>query len=248
MSKKTEQIINLKLLTLVSLSSLLLFTPVTLAGFKPTNRKPASDYSRSAGKRGCPNEPNATIPLTLLAPQTYIGFTASLRPTFVGFVSNSQQVEFRVFEFISDNRVQQIGNEAIKDAKSGIFTISLPEKYPDLSVGKKYLWQLTINCSENNTNIVEAAEFMVVETPSTLKNVLSTTSDDLQKAHVYAEAGLWYESLAEAVQLKNDGKLGKLGSTLVNNVAEYESPRIKDKEFVVRERIQNLQTIATQQQ
>lgn len=248
MSKIVRQTINSRLLTIISLSLSLFFTPIALAGFKPTNRKPASDYSRSGGKRGCPEELNAKpkIPLTLLAPQTYVGYTSSLRPTFVGFVSSPQKVKLKIFEFISDDRVQQIGDETIQNVKTEIFQITLPEKYPDLTLGKKYLWQLTLSCPK--IDIVERAEFIVAKIPSSLNNELSTTRNSWQKANIYAKEGFWYDALAEALQLANDGKLGKLGSTLVTSFAEYELPRPKEAEGVVKERIQNLQMIATQQQ
>lgn len=232
--------------TIASLSLLIFFLPIAVAGFTPTNRKPASDYSRSAGKRGCPDESNQRIPLTLLAPQTYVGYTASVRPTFVAFISSSQEVEFRIFEFISDNTVNQISDAITKDINPGVFQISLPKEYPDLIVGKKYLWQLAINCSGGKR--VEAAEFIVVEIPPTFNTKLSATSTSMQKADIYSKESLWYEALAEALKLANEGKLGKLGSTLVKNVAESELPRPREKEDVVKTRIQHLQTIAIQEQ
>ncbi|WP_242051529.1 DUF928 domain-containing protein [Nostoc sp. FACHB-280] len=220
--------------------------PVAIAGFTPTNRKPASDYSRSAGKRGCPNESTQDIPLTLLAPQSTVGYTTSLRPTFVGFISSPQKVEFRIFEFSLDNTVTQIGDAIIKDIQPGVFQISLPEQYPNLIVGKKYLWQLAISCS--GVQKVEAAEFMIVEISSKIKTELSTISDAFKKSNIYAEEGLWYEALTEALKLANYKKLGNLGSNLIQDLAKYESPRARDKEELFKKRIKYLQTIAIQEQ
>ena len=42
------------------------------AEYKPKNRKAASGYSRGGGSRGCPG---SDIPLTLLAPKTFVGKT-----------------------------------------------------------------------------------------------------------------------------------------------------------------------------
>ncbi|MCC5637843.1 DUF928 domain-containing protein [Nostoc sp. CHAB 5844] len=238
--------LDVSLIAIASLSLLLFFMPVAIAAFKPTNRQPASDYSRSAGKRGCPNQSSQGIPLTLLAPQTYVGYTTSLRPTFVGFISNPQKVELRIFEFSSDNKVTQIGNTITKEVKSGIFKIPLPEENPDLIVGKKYLWLLAIDCS--GSKIFEAAEFVVTEISSTLKSKLLRTNDSSQKVDIYAEESLWYEALTEALKLTNPGKLGKIGATLVKDLAEYESPRPQDKEDAVKKRVQNLQAIAIQDQ
>jgi hypothetical protein len=246
MLKSFQPKINLKLLTPLSLSCLLLFTPATLAAFKQTNRKPASDYSRSAGKRGCPGEANTTIPLTLLAPQTYVGHTASSRPTFAGFVSTPLKVELRIFELIPNKRPHQIAETVKQDVKQGIFQISFPDAYPNLTVGKTYLWQLSITC--RGAKINESAEFTVVEIPSTLKMKLSTTNNRLEKANLYAEEGFWYDALAEALQLVNPIKLGKLGARLVNNLIEYEVARDEREKLDVPKRVEDLQKIAIQEQ
>lgn len=233
---------NHTFITTLTLGLSLLLTPVAIAGFAPKNRIPASDYTRSAGRRGCPGD---TIPLTVLAPQTYIGYTASLRPTFVGFVSIPQTVKFRIFELIPDNKPQQLGEAIQKNVTPGIFQISLPESTSDLTVGKKYVWQLTIKCRRTHTH--QEAEFVVVEMPSTVESKLSTTPDGWQKANIYAQADLWYEALAEALKSANNGKLGDFGSTLVKDLAEYESTIPKEQQTSVEKRVQYLKTIAIQE-
>ncbi|BCL39516.1 DUF928 domain-containing protein [Nostoc sp. MS1] len=232
--------------TIIILCLLLFFTSIAVADFKPTNRKPASDYSRSGGRRGCETESIATIPLTLLAPQTYVGYTASLRPTFTGYVSSPQKVELRIFELIANEDPKPIGNEVLADVKAGIFQINYPDKYPNLTVGKTYLWQLSRTCLE--VKIDESAEFIVAEIPSTIKNKLLTTNNKLEKANLYAEEGFWYEAVTEALQLTNNLKLGKLGTNLVKDFAKYESARDQREEVAVKERVKYLQQIAIQEQ
>jgi hypothetical protein len=244
--QKYKLTISTRLLAIISLCLLLFFTSIALADFKPINRKPAGDYSRSGGRRGCELESSATIPLTLLAPQTYIGYTSSLRPTFTGYVSSSQKVELRIFELISNENPKPIGKEFVKDVQPGIFQISFPEAYPNLNVGKTYLWQLSTTCLE--VKIDESAEFIVAEIPSTLKKKLSTTSSKLDKVNLYAEEGFWYDALSEAFQLTNTVKLGKLGSSLVSDFAKYELARDVKEEVAVKERVQYLQKIAVQEQ
>lgn len=234
--------LNHSLLTTVTLSLSLFLIPAAIAGFAPKNRTPASDYTRSAGRRGCPGE---RIPLTLLAPQTYVAYTASSRPTFVGFVSSPQTVNFRIFELIPDQKPQQLGAAINQDVQPGIFQISLPKNTADLTVGKKYFWQLSIKC--RGIDVRQAAEFVVIEMPSTVKSKLPNISDHLAKATIYAKADLWYEALAEALKTANNGKLGEFASTLIKNFAEYESPRPREQEIIVKRRVENLQTIAIQE-
>ncbi|BAY37903.1 hypothetical protein NIES2111_22440 [Nostoc sp. NIES-2111] len=244
--QKYKLTINNHLFTIISLCLLLFFTSIALADFKPINRKPAGDYSRSGGRRGCEIESSAKIPLTLLAPQTYVGYTASLRPTFTGYVSSSQKLELRIFELIPNQDPKPIGKEFVKDVQPGIFQISFPEEYPNLTVGKTYLWQLSRTCLE--VRIDESAELIVAEIPSTLEKKLSATSSKLEKVNLYAEGGFWYDALSEALQLANTKKLGKRGTSLVRDFAKYELARDEKEEVAVKERVQYLQKIAVQEQ
>ncbi|MBW4673341.1 MAG: DUF928 domain-containing protein [Desmonostoc geniculatum HA4340-LM1] len=244
MSQLFSQTINLRLATSSILGLLLFLTPVATANFRPGDRKPASDYTRSGGSRGCSNSANE-IPLTLLAPKTYIGYTASTHPTFVGYVSTSHEIEFQIFEFVSNNTVTAFSNPLKQKTSPGIFQVSLPESYPRLTVGKKYFWQVAISCPGDD--LVERAEFMVVEIPSTVKNKLLTTTNGLQKSNTYAAANLWYEALAEALKSATPGKLGQVGSNLVQEFAKYELARVTENEKLVKKRIQHLEAITNQE-
>lgn len=233
----SKQRFHIRLLPSSILGVLLFLTPVANAEFVPRERKPASDYTRSGGSRGCPSD---EIPLTLLAPKTYIGYTTSLRPTFVGFGSTARKIRFRIFEFDSNNTPQQIGNSVEQEINPGVFQILLPENQPELTVGKKYLWQVAIDCANStDTKLVERAEFIVVEKPSVLKNKLTTTANDQQKANIYAKADLWYEALAEALKSVKTGKLGQVGLNLVKDLAKSEFANTEED----KKRIQQLQKI-----
>ncbi|MBW4614062.1 MAG: DUF928 domain-containing protein [Desmonostoc vinosum HA7617-LM4] len=236
-----SQNLNLKLTTSFFLCLYLVFTPATIASFAPTNRKPASDHSRTGGTRGCEVD---KIPLTLLAPKTYIGTTASLRPTFVGFVSTSKQIRFKIFEFNSKNQPQQLGDTVEKNVSPGVFQLSLTENQPELIVGRKYLWMVALDCpNSSKTKLVEKAEFIVVEMPSTLKTQLSTAVNSLQKANIYAKADLWYEALAEALKSTTIGKLGQVGLSLVQDLAKSELATTNSE----KNRVQNLEKIVIQE-
>ncbi|PHJ58486.1 hypothetical protein VF14_18965 [Nostoc linckia z18] len=229
--------INRRLVTGYILSLLLFFAPAAIADFAPRNRKPASDYSRTGGPRGCPGE---AIPLTLLAPKTYIGYTAASHPTFGGFVSSAHKIEFRLFEFESTGQLKQWGNPIEKQVTGGIFKISLSENQPGLTIGKKYLWQVAIRCPD--TALIARSEFTVIEMPLAVKSKLLSTMNDSQRANIYAEADLWYEALAEALKLAEPGQLGQVGSTLIQDLGKSELPGEKEQE-----RIQHLQKIAIQE-
>jgi hypothetical protein len=228
---------NRRRLTILVVGIFFLVTAAPVyAKYKPKNRKPASGYSRGGGSRGCRNN---GIPLTLLAPNTFVGKTASKRPMLAWYMSNSQNVRFRLFEFESDIRVKQVGE--IKEIPSavGINKLTLPREYPELTAGKTYLWQIAINCEGDS--IINRAEFTVVNSESVAKKKFTTIPESV---NYYAENELWYEAL-EAALVENNGKLSKTRSTLVQELAESEMVTGSEVEIkIIKQRIGNLEKIS----
>ncbi|WP_407882943.1 DUF928 domain-containing protein, partial [Scytonema sp. NUACC26] len=220
-----KQLLNPWLVTSCVLS--LYFTTASLAVARyipPRGQKPPSDYSRTGGGRGCPED---KIPLTILAPKTHIGETTSRYPTFAWFVSNAYPVDLRIFEFDSNNQPSKPIGEPVKlSSSAGINKYSLPENQPGLTVGQKYLWQAAIKCPQGY--LVERAEFRVVEIPSSLTKQLSVTKDGTKKVDLYAEAGLWYNALDEALKLSDEKKPATIVSTLLQDLTALEAPNATD--------------------
>ncbi len=210
------------------------------AAFKPKDRKVASGQTRGGGSRGCSGK--GGIPLTLLAPQTFIGKTASVRPTLTWYMSSPENVEFRLFEFESDIELKQIGKVKPIPAKVGINTLKLPADYPELKVGKTYLWQIEIDCG--NEFIVKPAELTVINPPQSSLTKKFTSIPE--KVDYYAANELWYEALEEALKAADNGQLGKTGSILVQELAQSEMLTGKETEIAnIKQRIENLQKISS---
>lgn len=235
--KRINRQLNLGLL----LSLLLCVSPAIAGYVPPPTQQPPSDYTKSAGTRGCPEE---RIPLTILSPTTHVGYTASKHPTFAWFLYSPHDTEFRLFEFDSNGEPKKLGEPIIRPASKGINTYSLPENQPGLAVGKKYLWQVSISCSDGA--LVQRAEFMVVELSSDIKSNLPKITNNSQKADFYAEQGLWYEALELALKLAPKGKLGENGSTLVQSLAQSEEQTGQSNKPELQQRIENLKAIANQ--
>lgn len=231
---------NYQKFTSLAVGVLLLLTAVpTYAEYKPRSSKPASGYSRGGGSRGCSSNTN-DIPLTLLAPQRFVGKTASKRPMLAWYMSNSQNVRFRLFEFESATEAKQIGESKEIPTIIGINKLKLPPEYPELTVGKRYLWQIAIDC--RNETIIKRAEFEVVNPPS-LPNKKFTNIP--QRANYYAENELWYEALEEALKAVDNGKLGRTGSILVQQLAQSEMlMETRDEIEMNKKRIEYLQKIS----
>ena len=182
-------------------------------------REAPSDYSRAGGSRGCPGE---VIPLTVLAPNTFVGKTISVRPTFTWFISKAQPTEFRLFELDPSTSIpKRIGVPIKLRSTSGINQLSFPETQPALIVDKKYIWQVSIDCP--NSPFIQRAEFRVVQKPSALDSQLSNLENNSQKAYIFAEQGLWYEALEKAFKVTPQKKLGQVGSDMVQKLAQSDN-------------------------
>ena len=123
--------------------------------------------------------------------------------------------------------------------------LTLPEDKPSLTLGERYLWQVAILCDSNHpsSDLIARAEIEVVQVPLALKRALAT-KNRFEMAEVYAEAGLWYDALSEALGSAKDARLGKVASSLLEDLAKLEEPKATQIESSQSE---NLRQIASSQ-
>ncbi len=230
------------------LGLLLSIAPTVWAGYNPPqDQKTASTYTRtnSAGTRGSCNPGNVEeIAPTLLASEYYVGKTLSTHPTFAWFIGNSQPlpVRFILYGFDADEQLVEVKKVDLESTQ-GITKFSpLNNHNSGLEVGKQYLWQIALFCQPGSLSsaIFKRASFEIVETPVQLSEKLALAQDSTTKSELYGAEGLWYDALAEALQLAPESKLGELGATLVEDLAESES------EVEERERLEQLKKIASE--
>lgn len=173
----------------------------------------------SEGRRGgCTGD--AQISLTALAPQSHVGQTASTHPTFAWFVPDAQPYEiiFQLYEYGSSGS-RNVIQEIPLQSSPGIMTLSLPKDKPGLSVGQRYGWRVVLLCNPNSPSsaLVAGADIDVVQTPG----IFSDSIDPLERAKQYAEAGLWYDALAEVLASGNEASI--LLEDLLKDLAELEN-------------------------
>ena len=230
---------NRRLASLVMGTLLLIIAFPAYAKYEPKDRKQASGYSSGGGTRtGCKSD---SIPLTLLAPNTFVGKTASLRPMFAWYSSNPAKVRFRLYEFQSAKRVKRIGESTEIPSIAGINKLKLPNDYPELTVGKKYFWQIAHN-NCGRVPIVNRAEFTVVNPPSIAKKKFTTIPEAV---NYYGENELWYEALEEALKTETDGKSNKAASILIKELALAEMLTGSEDEIkIIKRRVDDLEKIS----
>ena len=85
--------------------------------------------------------------------------------------------------------------------------------------------------------------------PAAVQSKLNKSVNNVEKANIYAQAGLWYNALDEALKRASASKLGEVGSTLLKELAMSEAPKttsqLSPKERDARaKQIENLKQIA----
>jgi hypothetical protein len=134
-------------------------------------------------------------------------------------------VKFRIAEFVASGQLKALATPNELEIVPGIMQLSLEQL--TLNVERKYLWQISVRCPDGS--IVQRAEFKVGKMPSTLEQNLATTNDSVKKADLYARAGVWYDAIAEALKIAQNGKLGQVGSNLVQSLARVEEKQASKK-------------------
>lgn len=222
----------------VTLSLLLLMPTVALAGGNNSDDPPPKTTGTSGGSRGCETQTEtslSSIPaLILLAPTQRYGQTVETRPTFAWFVrdSGSWQMEFRLYEYNPDTQqpelVKEIKDENFKSSP-GIMMLSLSSS--ELSVGKKYLWQVELVCDANRPsgNPFAMGAMNVVSIPPDLETKLSQTNDLLSRATLYAQADLWHDTLKIVLAAPDEPRLRQLKTSLLEQVVAGAETAVREQ-------------------
>lgn len=245
--------INIKWIASFTLSLALLVNPAVLSVYEPGAQKPVPTGRRSGAgtTRGCSGK---GIPLTVLASRRYVGQTISGHPTFAWFVpgdSASKLVKFAIYEWVPSGEAKEVRKLSLQSLP-GIMKLSpFSKNEPGLQPGKEYLWQVIIQCDPDNpsSDLVSETSVEVVTMPAVVQTKLNKAVNSVEKAHIYAEEGLWYDALGEALKLAHTSKLGKVGSTLLNDLAKSEVPKStlelsqKEREAIEKQ-LNNLRQIA----
>jgi Domain of Unknown Function (DUF928) len=245
--------INIKVVISCTISLGLIVTSAAVASYTPTDQKPVpKDRKSDAGTtRGCSGE---DIPLTVIASGNYVGRTISSHPTFAWFVpgdSASKPMKFMIYEWVPSGKPKEVRKISLQSSP-GIMKLSpFPENELGLQPGKEYSLQVVIHCDPDNPSgdLVDEASIEVVGMPAAVQSKLNRAVNSVEKANIYAEAGLWYNALDEALKLAQASKLGKVGSILLKDLAKWEAPKTipelppKERE-AIEKRIENLKQIA----
>lgn len=204
---------NLKLITL---TSALVFSQLSLpqmaaAGnssslnlgtqFKPPNDGAPGGRKGGGSRPGCPATDQ---PITALVPAANIGWTTSAHPTFWVYIPYQVTSPHPVDLVLRDDIGKQVHKNTFQfTGKPRIISYKLPEKAPDIEIGKRYSLSVSFFCNPVNKSEANIASTWVkrVALSPELKNKL-TDATPKQRIILYAENGLWFDTLTALIELR----------------------------------------------
>ena len=197
-------------------------------GFEPPSRGIPGRREAGGTRGGTCFAASASNPsrMTALIPESTLGRTASDKPMFfyyVPFKLNNTPVDFE----LTDENDKTLYNQSfvLSSDTPGIIQVDLSQQknIPGLKADQNYRWYLTIKCDldDPSGNIVVHGWVQRVELSSSQRTQLAQ-ADPLQRLQLYAQKGLWYETLAMLAQLRssnpNNSSLQSEWSQLLNAV------------------------------
>lgn len=180
--------------------------------FKLPNRGAPSKRKAGAASRGdCPSPekyPGTDIDkqLTALIPATGIGLTTASHPTFWFFVPYpATPPRDLVFVLEDEYEKKEIYKTKFEiEGTPGILSLKLPETVAPLEIDKKYRWIFSYLCNskDSSQDAVVYGYVQRINLSSEIENQLETATTPIDKVAIYAENGVWYETLTGLAQLR----------------------------------------------
>lgn len=134
--------------------------------------------------------------ITLLAPSDHVSTTVSGHPTFFWYVKDvSDPVRFTV---VKPGQIEPVIDISLKADKPGLFKFTLPPNIPELEIDREYRWTVGLvrNPKRHSLNPYAYAWIKRVSSPPQLEQKLSGISSRFDRSAVYANLGIWHDTLA----------------------------------------------------
>lgn len=220
--------------------------------FEPPPGEGMPERTAGGGSRGqCPTATQAANPPLMALVPTFSqpsqdanrpkslemkGLTVAATPMFFFYVPALPATE-AAFSLKDENNNDIYQTDLSLPQQPGIVAVKLPENTPPLEVGKTYRWSFGVMCQAQTSQarsevVFISGEIRRIEPDIALKNQLKTATP-LEQAEIYAENGIWFETLTTLAQLRqnkpNDEQLKNQWTQLLQSVGLEE---IANQSFV----------------
>lgn len=155
--------------------------------------------SRSIEQDSCSSKKSN---LTAVVPNSNIGLTTQANPIFFVYIpqTSAQTLELAVRDESQPGLNTKTYKQIYKPSgKAGI--VGIPITATSLEVGKKYRWFFTIICNSRERSkdrVVYGNIKRITVEPQLARKLENSTPQ--QRANLYAEAGIWQDSIANLAQ------------------------------------------------
>lgn len=187
-------------LSVAPASAVTFSTPDGVSGTPRTQT--SGGASRSSGQ--CLSQVRtATSGATALLPPATEALTVSNRPTFFVYVppTTAEEASFS----LQDERGELAYQTKVTLPKNGgTISIPLPETASTLQIGKTYKWFFEIHCMaqfDPDNPIVEGSVSRT-SIDRALEGQLASSQNAVDKAQLYSEAGIWYDTIGTLAQAR----------------------------------------------
>jgi Domain of Unknown Function (DUF928) len=161
---------------------------------------------RDSCQLDAPDKLTALVPVTEEIPtvKNVWGLTTAERPNFRFYVPYTKNSGYPAEFMFENEKSTLIYKTAISlPQKPEIISVTLPNSIPPLVVDKQYRWFVKIYCDQEKQSSPVYVEGVVSRVNlGAATNQQLQTAQPLQKLAIYAQNGIWYETLETLVQLK----------------------------------------------
>jgi hypothetical protein len=157
-------------------------------------------------------KPATPLPtIDIIAPNDYSGLTTSATPNLYFYVSRPVTFPTRLTISAPRQPTPVIETNIPSPQAAGIYAIHLADHRVRLETGIIYTWSVSIilNPAAPSRNIVASASLVRVALDPDLEAAVRS-APALRRAALFASHGLWYDAIAEAVDLNQHAVLDAL--------------------------------------
>jgi|GEM_PF-3911957 len=202
----------------------------------PAGSQGSGGASTGGGIRGCGEDLIALAPVFDSTGQTF-----AVRPTFVWYLGDAptDRLKFTLYHQ-SEAGETEVFSQSLTAAPSGYQALTLPAEAAPLQVGETYRWRTTLYCDETSDDASRWVEARVeiVAPPRSLPLLDTVAPNPWQKGVRFAQAGYWYDALAQVYTGETSGDrtlrqdllldLADLTAEANNDVADRWSNRLRE--------------------
>jgi hypothetical protein len=188
--------------------TLIKLEPIAKIVYPPTEDRGAPSRTTGSGSRDeCAAVGDSeNQKLTALTPINNISTTIDPNPTLYFYIpiTESTPAELTVYNWSHRDRTPVYQTQLTLDSTPGIVKITLPQTV-ELQQNQTYAWNLSIYCNSNSTVVSQYVDGWLerVNLSTDKQAELQQLQKPLAVAQLYAEAGIWHETLDVLTQLRS---------------------------------------------